>query len=228
MADLKFFLKTVPIFNELSETEIHSLASIFTEKRFPKKTIIFLEGDPGEEMFVVKSGLIKIYQFEDAKEITLALFREGDYFGEMAVLQPDHPRSATAETLEPTTLYVLQRKYMYELLEKEPSLALKFLNITLSRLRKANEQIHNLMFLDSRSRIIKMIVSLAEQHGIPHKDGVLIDVKLTHQQIADLVGAVRETVTKILLELQKSKLLRIDQKRLLVYDMNKLKKHLNG
>lgn len=225
--NLQSFLQTVPIFDELTSDEIDELSNIFHERKFPRKGIIFLQDDQGDEMFIVKSGLVKISRLDDSKEITLALFREGDYFGEMAVLQPDHPRSATAETLEPTTLYVLQRKYLYEILQKNPSLTLKLLNITLNRLRKANDQIHNLLFLNSKSRIIKAIISLAEEHGITQPDGILIDMKLTHQQLADLVGSVRETVTKVLLELQKNELLRIDQKKLFVYDLDKLKQASN-
>ena len=121
-------------------------------------------------------------------------------------------RSATAESMAASTLHVLNRTAFTSFMEKTPRLCLKLLETTMQRLRHANDQIYDLTFLGVRSRIIKTILRLSEQHGISTSDGILIDVKLTHQQLANLVGTVRESVTKVLQELLDDELIHIDKK----------------
>lgn len=205
-------LQHVPLFQELSEEDLFGIAPLFTQMKVKKETILFEEGDVGEELFLIQSGVVKIYRLDEAKEVTLALFRDGDFFGEMSLLSSGMTRSATAETMAASTLYVLGRTAFTSFMEKSPRLCLKLLETTMQRLRHANDQIYDLTFLGVRSRIIKTILRLSEQHGIATSDGLLIDVKLTHQQLANIVGTVRESVTKILQELLDDDLIHIDKK----------------
>ncbi|MGE5701071.1 MAG: Crp/Fnr family transcriptional regulator [Clostridia bacterium] len=213
------FLAEVPFFRDLSPEELTQIRKLFIERRYKKGAPIFFEGDPGEEFFIVKYGTVKIFRFDRSREVILALFREGDYFGEMAVLQKHEVRSASAQTLDACVLYAMKRKDFEHLLESNPRLTLKLVESLMDRLRKANEQIEDLTFLDARSRIIKNLLNLAEEHGVTQDDGRLIDLKLTHQQIADMVGTVRETVTKVLLELQDKALISVDKKKILLKDL---------
>jgi CRP/FNR family transcriptional regulator len=196
---------------------------LFKERHFRKGTILFFEGDYGDEMFIITSGLVRIYRIEQSKEITLALFRTGDFFGEMALIDKTATRSATAETIEPSTILSISRGDFFRFLEKSPRLLLRLLEVNMQRLRKANDQIHDLTFLDVRSRIVKTISRLAEEYGTPTPQGMFIDMRLTHQQIANMVGTVRESVTKVLQELQDDGIISIQQKRIMVYDLPKLK-----
>jgi CRP/FNR family cyclic AMP-dependent transcriptional regulator len=205
-------LQHIPLFQELAEEDLIGIAPLFTERKVKKNTILFVEGDVGEELFLIQSGVVKIYRLDEAKEVTLALFRDGDFFGEMSLLSSGMTRSATAETLASGTLYVLSRTAFTSFMEKSPRLCLKLLETTMQRLRHANNQIYDLTFLGVRSRIIKTIIRLSEQHGIPTSNGLLIDLKLTHQQLANLVGTVRESVTKVLQELLDDELIHIDKK----------------
>lgn len=205
-------LQHVPLFQELSEEDLIGIAPLFIEKKVKKGSILFVEGDVGEELFVIHSGVVKIYRLDEAKEVTLALFRDGDFFGEMSLLSSGMTRSATAETMAASTLYVLNRTAFTTFMEKSPRLCLKLLETTMQRLRHANDQIYDLTFLGVRARIIKTILRLSEQHGISTPHGILIDVKLTHQQLANLVGTVRESVTKVLQELLDDELISIDKK----------------
>lgn len=222
MSKMKFLLD-VPFFSELSPVELEPLTNLIIERKYKKGATIFLEGDSGDEFYIIKSGMVKIYRFDGIREVILDLFREGDYFGEMAVFQlKNKTRSASAETLEPTVLYALKRKEFLEVLESKPKLALKLLDISMNRLRKANEKIEDLTFLDARSRIIKTILDLSEDHGVSHPEGTLVNMKLTHQQLADMVGTVRETVTKVLLELQSHDYIHIEKKKILLREPLKL------
>jgi len=219
-------LQNVPIFQVLPEEDLSAIAPLFIEKKVKKNSILFLEGDLGEEFYLIKSGVVKIYRLDDAKEIILALFREGDFFGEMSLIHEGLTRSATAETMEMCVLYSLKRSVFAQFMEKSPKLCLKLLESTMQRLRKANEQIYDLTFLGVRSRILKSIIRLSEQYGIPSKDGLLIDVKLTHQQLANIVGTVRESVTKVLQELQDEGSIVIDKKKIILINADAIKKEI--
>ncbi|CAN7196427.1 Crp/Fnr family transcriptional regulator [Paenibacillus sp. LjRoot153] len=205
-------LQHIPLFQELAEEDLIGIAPLFTEKKVKKGTILFVEGDAGEELFLIHTGVVKIYRLDEAKEIILALFRDGDFFGEMSLISSGLTRSATAEAMQSCTLYVLNRTAFTDFMEKSPRLCLKLLETTMQRLRHANDQIYDLTFLGVRSRIIKTIIRLSEQHGSATPNGILINVKLTHQQLANLVGTVRESVTKVLQELLDDEFIFIDKK----------------
>lgn len=216
-------LRNVPLFADLDEEELLTIDPLCKERKYKKSTILFFEEDIGIDMYIMKSGLVKIYQLADTKEINLALFREGDFFGEMAIIQDGFTRSATAETLEPTVVYTINRTEFHRFLLASPKLCFRLLEFTAQRLRNANKQIHDLTFLDVRSRIMKNIHRLSEDYGKPVPGGLLIDLKLTHQQLANMVGTVRESVTKVLQELQDQGAISIANKRIIIHDIKKLK-----
>jgi CRP/FNR family transcriptional regulator len=216
-------IQNVPLFQEYTQEELSALVPLFKERKVPKGTILFLEGDEGEEFFLIRSGSVKIYRIDDTKEIILALFRDGDYFGEMAMMQRGLPRSATAETLETTSLYSMTRSDFFHFMENSPKLCLRLLEVTMERLRKANEQIYDLTFLGVKSRIAKVMLRLADEQGVPSPHGTLVPIKLTHQQLANMVGAVRESVTKVLQELQDEDTIRIESKMIHILKPNRLR-----
>ncbi|MFH5187176.1 Crp/Fnr family transcriptional regulator [Paenibacillus sp. TAB 01] len=216
-------LKNVPLFQDLSDDELEGIAPLFVERKFKKNTVLFFEGDMGDELFIIETGLVKVYRIDHVKEIILSLFDEGDFFGEMSLIQKGLTRSATAETLEATTLHSLSRQAFTQFLERTPKLSLKLLEMTMDRLRKANEQIYDLTFLDVRSRTIKVLCRLAEEHGIDYKGQLLINMKLTHQQLANMAGTVRESVTKVLQELQEEQIIAVEKKMVFIRNLEKLK-----
>ncbi|WP_028551780.1 Crp/Fnr family transcriptional regulator [Paenibacillus sp. UNC451MF] len=219
-------LKEVPLFEDLTVSELMSISPLFTERKIKKNTVLFHEGDQGNEFFIIETGVVKIYRIDYTKEVILSLLSEGDYFGEMSLIQQVMTRSATAETLAPTTMYSLMRSDFIAFLEKSPKLCLKLLEATMERLRNANDQIANLTFLDVRTRTIKVISRLAEEHGIMRQSGILINMKLTHQQLANLAGTVRESVTKVLQELQDDQIISIDKKMIFIKKMDALKERI--
>ncbi|WP_127588811.1 Crp/Fnr family transcriptional regulator [Paenibacillus koleovorans] len=224
MKEIVTLVRNVPLFQHLRDEELAMISSLFMERKYKKNAIIFFEGDSGDDLFLIKSGTIKIYRIDNTKQITLALFRAGDFFGEMSLVQRGFTRSANAETLEPSVLYTLNRATFYECMEKAPSLCMKLLEVTMNRLRKANEQIHDLTFLDVRTRILKTVLQLSLDHGELKQGQMQISVKLTHQEIANMVGTVRESVTKVLQELQDEGVISVDNKMITVIDMPTLKK----
>lgn len=212
-----------PFFEGLEEAQLEKIAPLFMTRDYRKGEYVFWENEEGDELFMIKTGLVKIFRQDQTREIILAIFSDGDFFGEMAVLENERVRSASAKTLEKTTLYVLKRSDFISLLYENPTILIKILETALERLRQANELITDLTILNARTRMIRMLLRLCEQHGIQSKDGVLIDLKLTHQQLADMTGTVRETVTKILLELQDSDLVRVDKKKIFIPNVEKFR-----
>ena len=216
-------LQQFPFFEELDEDQLKKIAPLFLTREYDKGKYVFWEDEEGDELFMIKTGVVKIFRHDQTREIILAIFSDGDFFGEMAVLENEQMRSASAKTLEKSTLYVLKRSDFISLLNENPNIFMKILETALERLRQANELITDLTILNARTRLVRMLLRLCEQHGVQTKNGILIDLKLTHQQLADMTGTVRETVTKILLELQELHFIRIDKKKVLISNIEKLK-----
>lgn len=218
----EIFLRSVPLFAELEDRHIHALSAMLAERRYRKGSVVFFEGDPGDALFIVSQGAVKIYRVaEDGREKTLAILRDGDIFGEMALLD-EEPRSAIAECLEPTTLYALHRKEFLAFLANNPSMAIHIIKVLCGRLRRANAQVMDVVFRDVKSRIVRTLLDLSQRHGIPCRAGVRIDLKLTHQELASLVGTARETVTRILAEFQDTGFLTVDGRHLVIRDREAL------
>ncbi|MGP0584007.1 Crp/Fnr family transcriptional regulator [Paenibacillus timonensis] len=216
-------IRRFPYFEHLDPVDLAKMAPLFITREYDKGTTIFLEEEEGDELYLIQSGLIHIYRNDENREIILSVLSEGDFFGEMALLESVQLRSASARTIEKSFLYVLKRRDFIGLLQQNPLISLKILETTLGRLRKANELIMDLTLLDARTRIVRTLLRLMEQHGTPKSDGILIAFKLTHQQLADMSGTVRETVTKVMLDLQYSELIRVDKKMILVLAPDKLR-----
>lgn len=223
MSALIGLLRNVPLFQDLSEEDLSSLIPLFQEKKWSRGKLLFMEGDPGDQLYIVKTGVVKIYRFDDEKEIILALFGPGDFFGEMALIQPTLNRSATAETLESCSIYTMKRSVFYDFMERHPRIAIKLLEVTAQRLRNANDKIYNLTFLDVRSRIIRSILRLADERGVPLGNGILVDIRMTHQQLASFAGTARESATKVLQELSEEGLIVVEKKKIYLADHQKLK-----
>jgi len=218
----------IPFFRELEPEVMAQIMPWITERKLKRNAIIFIEEDVGDEIYFILSGSVHIYSFDGVKRVILALLQDGDFFGEMALMKPGLVRSATAETMAPTRLLALRRPDFEALIDAHPRLALHMLNYTMERLRRANQQIYDLTFLNVRTRIVKRLLRMAAERGKPDPDGpgTIIDVKLTHQQLADMVGSVRETATKALLELQDEGLIAIRNKMVVIQDQRRLEAKL--
>lgn len=218
---------TIPFFRDIESALIDRLIPYMHQKTYRKGELIFLEGDQGNEIFFIGSGSVSIYTFDKSKKVILAYLREGEYFGEMALMKPGLERSATAECLMKTKLYILGRHDFQLLIENDRNIAFHLLDYTMDRLRKANQQIFDLTFLNVKSRIIKKLLHLADQYSLEETNAFVIPVKITHQQMAEMVGAVRETVSKVLQELQDGGFIQIQDKRIRIQDKKLLRDKLS-
>lgn len=220
---------SIPFFLDIDQLLLEQLLPYMTEVSFSKGKVIFHEGDEGNQIFFIRTGMVCIYTSNKAKRITLAYLAKGEYFGEMALMQPDVTRSATAEALTAVKAYAIHRADFQRLVDKERNVAFLLLNYTMERLRKANQQIYDLTFLTVQNRIIRRLLDLSKDIGVEKADGSFqLTIKITHQQLADTVGAARETVSKVLLDLQDKELINLNNKKLTLLDVGKLDKILNS
>lgn len=220
MIDMNYLCQ-FPLFEDLTAKELSKIAPLFSMREYGKGEQVFLEGEPGNECYMIQSGVVKISKVQDHKEIILAIFHAGDFFGEMVLLGKENLRSATAAAMDRSTLYVLKKDDFEALLQQNSSILFKMLQTALERLRQANELITDLTITNARTRISRLLLrSVNATHnetGMP-----VINIRLTHQQIANMSGTVRETVSKVLSEWQSENYVRIDNKKIVILSPEKL------
>ena len=215
MDDLEL-LRTVPIFSELTEGDIQALARLALRKRYPKDSVVFFENEEGDFFFMILDGRIKVTILgDDGREVILSLLGAGDFFGEMALLD-NEPRSATAIAVEDSELLSLHRTDFQSVLSDKTSIASSLMRILSGRLRKANHQISTLALLDVYGRVARVIVDMAREEGRRLKDGRIAFRRATHQEIANRIGTTRETVTRMLKDLERQGLIHVEGKELVV------------
>jgi CRP/FNR family transcriptional regulator, cyclic AMP receptor protein len=198
------FLKSVPLFSRLGEPSLDAILRLTRRKKFRKDDVIFHEKEVGDSLFVILHGRVKVAIFgDDGKEVTLSILSEGDFFGEMSVLDLE-PRSATTIAEEECELLSLQRDDFMRALEHDPGISASLIQVLANRLRKANHQISTLALLDVYGRVARVIQELAEEEGKRLKDGRVVVRRPTHMDIAHRIGSSRETVTRMMRDLEES------------------------
>lgn len=220
-------LARVPLFGGLSSEELQLVASAAVRRRQSRGSVIFFEREPGDALYIIEEGQVRIYRVaEDGREKTLALLSEGDFFGEMALID-DEPRSAIAEATEPTVLLAIHKRDVHNLIHANPSIALSMIKGLSRRLRETNRQLMDAVFLDVRGRLLRLLLELDGRYGKPHDGGRLIDIRLTHQELANMVGTSRESVTRVLTELQDVGALGYAQRHMMWIDRQSLEEYMD-
>ena len=193
------YLKQVSIFKGLDDKEVHELITVAKKRTFRSGEVIFHRDDPGQMLYIIKEGKVKICLISpDGQEISLVVFGKGEYFGEFALLD-GLPRSANAIALEKVECYTLLRSDFHSVIMKNPKIAIQVMEVLCERLRKTDQKVEDLIVLDVYGRVAKKLLELAETHGLKQEDGsILINMRLTQQDLAAMVGASRESVNKVL------------------------------
>ncbi|MEP0773884.1 MAG: Crp/Fnr family transcriptional regulator [Acidobacteriota bacterium] len=210
--DVSDMLARSPLFGELARDELAALGAAAQRLDFARDEVIFSMNEAPDGLYVVARGRVKVCVPTAAgKELILATLGPGDVFGEMALLD-DAPRSASVVAQLPTTAYRLRRSDFSRLLEEHPSIARKLLMEMSQRLRRANAQVESLVSLDVVGRLARFFIDLARQHGQLLGNGWVAVRRPTHQDIAASIGATRETVTRLIAELEQRGLIVNDGK----------------
>lgn len=217
------FLKRVPIFGGVDDDNLTKVAHITSEKNYSKKNIVFHEGDYGDALYIIKNGRIKIAKVAiDGREKTLTILKAGDFFGEMAIFD-DMPRSATAEAMDhDVKLLSISKNDFEQLIMSTPSIAIKIMKDLTRRIRQVNEQVQDLAFKDVHGRVASTIYNLLKTEKEVSKNPKVSQLKMTHQDLANMVGSSRETVTRALNRLQDEGVISISHQQISVLDLDRL------
>lgn len=203
------FFATVPLFGGLDRAELQKFAELAREKSFPKGSVIVFQNDPGDSMFVIRTGRVKVVLIgEDGREVILGVLGAGGHFGELSLID-ERPRSAHVIAMEDAMLIVLRREDFRRRIDSSPAVAWSLLVQISSRLRRADEMIGGLVLLDVHGRIARLLLDAATEGG-----GDSIEKALTHQTIAQMIGASRETVSRAMKDFQDAGWITVERRRI--------------
>ena len=192
------FLKSVNIFSDLSESELNNIQEICKTRKYPKNSMIILEEEMGDVVFIVMSGTVKITRVNDeGKEVILAMLGSGEVFGEMAILDGES-RSANALSQENCEVVTINREDFLNLLKTNNKVSLNLMTEFAVRLRKSDQQIEALSLDDAEHRIGVSILNLAEELGVIRQGVVTVENLPYQQDIANMAGTSRETVSRVM------------------------------
>ena len=217
-------LSVVPLFAGLDEEGLASLVRGMRIRRFRRAETVFHVGDPGDALFIVMSGSIKITLPADTgDEAILATLRPGDFFGELALLD-GAPRSATAVAIEPTETFILARDRFRELIATEPVMREALLATMAAEVRRLTHHVEELHFLDITGRLASRLARLAAEPGAtPNPDGTIrLAGPLTQGDLAAMIGCTRQSVNKLLGMFTDDGLIRLERDRIVILDLEGL------
>lgn len=189
-------LSNISLFENLQTEELEHLSTLLRSRRYSKGEVIFHQGDVGTALYILRKGQVNIrLSSDDGKEVILALLDRGDVFGELALLD-DEPRSTDAVAREEADLLSLQREDFRKFLDARPQVAMRLLSALSRLVRRVTQLVHDTTFLDARTRLVRVLLELAENQGRPSTEGVVIAQKLTQSELANLCGLTRESTNK--------------------------------
>lgn len=189
-------LERVPFLAALDRSALEHLASAVSRRTYRKGDAIFHKEDEGQSLFIVEEGSVRIYVPSlQGADLTLAVLGPGDFFGDLSLLD-GQPRSAGADAMQDTHALILERSDFIELMSSRPEAALAVMSVVAKRLRETDEMAADLAFLDVAGRLAKKLLELAASHGVQREDGTLVDVNITQEQLANMIGVTRESVNR--------------------------------
>ena len=217
------YLKKVPFFEGLTDDDLEVVSCVMVDRSYAKGSILFIEGDRGEAMFVIDTGRVKISKSTaDGREQILHILNDGDIFAEVTLFDRG-PYPATAEAVEDTKCWLLHTAAMEQLMQTQPMIAIKLLRVMSRRLRQAQLLIRDLALHDVYGRLASLLQRLIRREGQPTKKGIVLDLQLTRQEMASTIGTSRETVARVLSRFQKDGILLLDKQKIIILDEEQLR-----
>lgn len=228
MSQLTAYLTTVPLFHDAPARALEIAASVIQLRSFEAQTVLFQEGDSGEALYILAEGQVKLSKVDlGGYEKTLAILQPPEFFGEMALLG-SQTRSATAMTLTEVKAYLLFQDDFNKLLQSYPSISLNLTTTLAQRLRGMDDEAQILSYKDAQGRVAFVLLRLYRSGVIEFTEAGEALVRLTHQELANLAGTSRETVTRALKVLEKEGVIATRPKEIIVTDVDGLEEILHG
>ena len=217
-------VRKAPLFAALDDEAASTLMSSMAQRRLERGDVLVHEGDQGERLYVIGEVKIKLgRRSSDGRENLVAILGPGEMFGELSLFDPG-PRTMTATAVAETQLMGIGHEDLGGLLAGRPEVAKVLLAALAKRLRRTNENLADLVFTDVPGRVAKALLDLSERFGRPVEGGIMVSHDLTQEELAQLVGASRETVNKALADFASRGWLRLEARAVLLHDVERLKR----
>jgi CRP-like cAMP-binding protein len=217
-----WYLRKIPLLEGLSTDQYRELIGLVEVREVQRRQIVYLPGDPGEHVFFIQGGRIKCSKVSrDGKELTLTYVAAGAFFGELCVLE-GQPREEMAEAMKNSIITVLPRESIRGLLQTEPHIAFRFIKVIGDRRRSMETKIEHLVFRDVHAKLAALLLELGREYGKDTEDGLQIDQKITHQEMANLIGSTRETISLTLAAFKRKELIQLHGRTVILVDQEGL------
>lgn len=217
-----WYLQQVNLFADMSDAEMRRLAERTTMRRYARGGAIARPDDPPDTIYLIKEGRVKLSRYSaEGRVHILALLERGDIFAERALTGA--AAATHCEAFEDALICVLRRGDFEDLIQSNPGLALRVMRVLAERLRQAEEKIEDLAFRDAPGRLAALLVRLAEAYGEPHGDARRLALRFTHQDLASMIGASRETVTMVLNRFRDEGLVAVEERHIVLRDLARLR-----
>jgi CRP-like cAMP-binding protein len=227
MADKFWYLKNCDLFERLTPEQIDRLESGSKAKDFQRGGLIYLPSDESNSIFLLAAGRVKLHHITtEGKQAVLAIIDPGEIFGELAIFDGGQ-REEFAEAMEKSTVIMIAGKEVERLMEEHADVSLGITRLIGMRRRRIERRLKSLLFRSNRERLVHLLLELAEKYGQPTADDVPIGIKLSHQDLASIIGSTRETVTVLLGELQLEGLLKVRRRQIILSDVERLADSIN-
>ncbi len=222
MSDRVWYIQKCELFEQLAPSDLGVLESRARVRSFPRKSVVYLPQDAADSVYVVAEGRVRLVSITpEGKEAILAIFEPGDLFGELAILDGE-PREEYAEAVLASKVIAIPREVIDQVMSRNASLTMAITKLIGWRRKKLERRLRNLLFRSNRERLTSLLWELTERYGRRTDEGLLIDIKLSHQDLAGLIGVTRESVTLALGELQSEGTISIGRQRIVVLNVTKL------
>ncbi|MGE5653262.1 MAG: Crp/Fnr family transcriptional regulator [Bacillota bacterium] len=215
------FLRKIRLFSDLDDQELEQIASIVITRKCKKRTILFTEGEPGDTIYFVKSGRVKIFKTtEDGREQILRLIEPGEVMAE-AVLFESGGYPASAEVMEDSEICLIRNPDLEQLVMQHGEIAIRLIRVLSRRLKEAQHNVRDLALKDAYARTASILLKMVQNSKVtPH--GIEVKPDLSRQELANMVGTSRETVSRILSDFQQQKILVAERNKIVLLDKEKL------
>lgn len=227
MADSFWYIKNCNLFSQLSASDIAELESQSRMRKLKRGEPVYLPHEQADGVILVAQGRVKIcHATPDGKQSILGFIDAGEIFGELALLGTER-RDEYVETTEKSTLVLLPKQALQHVIRKYPDLVLGVTKLIGVRRQRVEKRLRNLLFRSNRERVIHLLLELSEKYGVQTENEISLNIRLSHQEMACIIGSTRETVTVVLGHLQKEELLKISRRRVIIMDLPKLASEVN-
>jgi CRP/FNR family transcriptional regulator, cyclic AMP receptor protein len=218
-----WYLKKIPILAELGPEVLARLAERIQLREVRRREVVYLPGDPGNSMFIVNGGRIKISKVtRDGKALTLNYCGPSEVFGETCLIEGG-PREEMAEAMENSMITELDRQDVEKLLQNHAHFGFQLTRILAGRRRELENKLETLVFRDVTSKLAELLLNLAEEYGVEDSRGTMVALKITHQELANLIGSTRETVSLTLSQFKRKKLICTEGRKVIISDAESLR-----